>query len=74
MDKKVDNNFLDISGTVLLALSIVFTGMSLFSERLGQKHNNLVCAMLCVSLSHMLSVIRDHYTDCDCVCDCNEQV
>ena len=59
MDKKIDSNFLDIAGTVMLALGIVFTGISMFSEKLEQKYNNLIGALLCVSLSHMLSVIKD---------------
>ena len=62
MDKKIDSNFLDIAGTVMLALSIVFTGISMFSERLEQKYNNLIGALLCVSLSHMFSVIKDYNT------------
>ncbi|MCH5347901.1 MAG: hypothetical protein J1E40_01130 [Oscillospiraceae bacterium] len=60
MDKKIDNNYLDIAGTVMLALGIVFTGISMFSEKLEQKYNNLIGALLCVSLSHMFSVIRDY--------------
>ena len=59
MNKKIDSNFLDIAGTVMLALSIVFTGISMFSERIEQKYNNLIGALLCVSLSHMFSVIKD---------------
>ncbi|MCH5194044.1 MAG: hypothetical protein J1F11_08795 [Oscillospiraceae bacterium] len=60
MNKKIDSNFLDIAGTVLLALGIVFTGISMFSKKLEQKYNNLIGAMLCVSLSHMFSVIREY--------------
>lgn len=60
MDKKIDSNFLDIAGTVMLALGIVFTGISMFSKKLEQKYNNLIGAMLCVSLSHMFTVIKEY--------------
>ena len=60
MDKKTDNNFLDISGIVTLALGIVFTIAGMLSESTEQKNNNLIGALLCVSLSHMFSVIREY--------------
>ena len=60
MNKKIESKFLDIAGTVMLALGIVFTGISMFSEKLEQKYNNLIGALLCVSLSHMFSVIKEY--------------
>ena len=60
MDKKNENNFLEIAGTVMLAIGIIFTGISMFSEKLEQKYNNLIGALLCVSLSHMFSVIKEY--------------
>ena len=60
MDKKIDSKFLDIAGTVMLALGIVFTGISMFSEKIEHKYNNMIGALLCVSLSHMFSVIKEY--------------
>ena len=59
MDKKTEVNFLEISGIATLVLGIVFTIAGMLSDSTEQKNNNLIGALLCVSLSHMLSVIKD---------------
>lgn len=69
MDKNMTKDILNKSGIVLLALSIFFTLMSLVDKR--KRNNNLIFALFCVSLSNMLNIIREHYTDCGCECDCN---
>lgn len=59
MNKKTANNILSATSTVLLAAGIVFTGMNLFCGEEKKNKNNPIIALMCVSVSYMLNVIRN---------------
>ena len=71
VDKKMTGNILEKSGIVLLALSVIFTIMSILDKNKGNK-NNLILALFCVSLSNMLNIIREHYFGGDCGEQCED--
>ena len=71
MDRKMTEDILEKSGIVLLALSVIFTIMSILDKE-KKNTGNLIAALFCVSLSNMLNVIREHYFSNSC--DCDEQV
>lgn len=75
MDRKIIEDILEKSGIVLLALSVIFTIMSILDKEKENK-GNLIAALFCVSLSNMLNIIRERCLDCSCDCDCgcDEQV
>lgn len=77
MDKKMIEDILEKSGIVLLAMSVIFTIMSILDKK-KENTGNLIGALFCVSLSNMLNIIREYYSNCDhecgCDCDCDEQV
>ena len=73
MDRKMTEDILEKSGIVLLALSVIFTIMSIL-DRDKENKNNLIFALFCVSLSNMLNIIREHYFTDNCDCDFDEQV
>lgn len=59
LNKKTANNILSATSTVLLAAGIVFTGMNLFCGEEKKNKNNPIIALMCVSVSYMLNVIRN---------------
>ena len=73
MDREMTKDILNKSGIVLLALSVIFTIMSILDKDKENK-NTLIFALFCVSLSNMLNIIRDYYYGSDCDCGCDEQV
>ncbi len=59
MNTKTANNILSATSTVLLVAGIVFTGMNLFCGEEKKNKNNPIIALMCVSVSYMLNVIRN---------------
>lgn len=58
MDKK--ENTLYSLNIILLTASIIFTGLNIFGGRKSdrEKNNNLIAALLCMSLSNLLNAFR----------------
>lgn len=58
MDKK--ENALYSVNLILLTASIIFTGLTVFGGRKSdrEKKNNLIAALLCMSLSNLLNAFR----------------
>lgn len=58
MDKK--ENALYSINLILLTASIIFTGLTVFGGRRSdrEKKNNLIAALLCMSLSNLLNTFR----------------
>ncbi|MCM1024608.1 MAG: hypothetical protein NC395_11215 [Prevotella sp.] len=59
MNKKTLNDILSAASAVLLAVGIIFTGMNLFCSEEKKSNANPIIALLCVSVSYMLNVIRE---------------
>lgn len=58
MDKK--ENALYSVNLILLTASIIFTGLNIFGGKKSdrEKKNNLIAALLCMSLSNLLNAFR----------------
>lgn len=60
MEKK--ENVLYSLNIILLTASIIFTGLNIFGGKKsdGEKKNNLIAALFCLSVANMLNTFRSH--------------